>query len=40
MSPNSTFVGRNGEEITYTEYYKTQYGIDIKDKKQPMLVNR
>ena len=38
-TPTSTFNYRSGE-ITYVDYYKTQYQIDIKDLKQPLLVHR
>lgn len=27
-------------EITFVEYYKTQYDIDIRDRQQPMLLHR
>ena len=40
QSPSSTFENSKGQTITFLEYYKTQYGIDIKDPKQPMIVNR
>jgi len=38
-NPASTF-NRNGKEISFTEYFKEQYGLTIKDQKQPLLVNR
>uniref|UniRef100_A0A182QHG7 Uncharacterized protein n=1 Tax=Anopheles farauti TaxID=69004 RepID=A0A182QHG7_9DIPT len=38
-NPMSTF--RYGDrDITYVEYYKQQYGIDIHDHQQPLLLNR
>lgn len=33
-----TFSTKTGE-ITYVQYYKQQYNIDIKDKKQPLLIS-
>ena len=38
-SPKSSFESK-GEPITYIDYYKRQYNIDIKDLNQPLLVNR
>ncbi|XP_050076916.1 protein argonaute-3 [Anopheles maculipalpis] len=39
LNPMSTF--RKGErDITYVEYYKQHYGIDIHDHQQPLLLNR
>ena len=38
MTPMSTFKTRD-REMTYVEYYKTQYNIDIKDKSQPLLLS-
>ncbi|XP_035915342.1 protein argonaute-3-like [Anopheles stephensi] len=39
LNPMSTF--RYGErDITYVEYYKQQYSIDIHDHQQPLLLNR
>ena len=42
LSPESTFeTGFNsGQHQTYMEYYKNQYGIEIRDKKQPLLIHR
>ncbi|KAF2880626.1 hypothetical protein ILUMI_25545 [Ignelater luminosus] len=39
-NPEQTFQAHDGREISYVQYYKTQYGIDIKDTKQPLLLNR
>jgi aubergine-like protein len=39
-SPKSTFTNEKGEKISYLDYYKKQYGIDIKDHDQPLLINR
>ena len=38
--PNDTFLDHTGREKTYRDYYKTNYNIDIKDPKQPMLLTR
>ncbi|KAK4035484.1 hypothetical protein OUZ56_027572 [Daphnia magna] len=38
-NPQSTFDCQ-GEPMSYVDYYKKQYNIDIKDKGQPMLLNR
>lgn len=39
QSPTNTFQTKNGE-ISYVQYYKSQYSIDIKDLKQPLLISR
>jgi len=39
-SPKDSFTNEKGEKLTYVEYYKRQYGIDIRDPDQPMLINR
>lgn len=38
--PISKFKIRNGEQCTYFDYYKQRYGINIRDKDQPMLVSK
>lgn len=38
-SPKDTFIMKD-ETISYIEYYKRQYNIDIKDPNQPLLVNK
>lgn len=38
--PTSTFKLRKGEEISYQDYYKKNYSIDIGDLNQPLLVSR
>ncbi|CAO1364269.1 unnamed protein product [Diamesa tonsa] len=38
-NPLATFK-RGEEDVTYVDYYKTQYSIDITDLKQPLLINR
>jgi len=40
MSPTSTFKKSDGSEITFKEYYKKMYGIEIKVENQPLLINR
>lgn len=40
QSPSSTFLDDSGRGKTFAEYYKEKYGIEIGDKKQPMLVSR
>jgi len=40
MSPKSTFTNEKGEQLSYLEYYKRQYGIDVRDHDQPMLIHR
>ncbi|CAO1310298.1 unnamed protein product [Diamesa serratosioi] len=38
-NPLTTFK-RADIDVTYVEYYKTQYNIEITDFKQPLLINR
>ena len=38
-SPEDTFEGRTGP-TSFVQYYKQQYGIDVRDRKQPLLVSR
>lgn len=40
LKPTSTFSSRNGEEISYMDYYKKMYNIDISDTAQPLLIHR
>lgn len=40
MNPQDTFPTRDGGSITFTEYYKNQYDITIRDVNQPLLINR
>ncbi|OXU31859.1 hypothetical protein TSAR_014087, partial [Trichomalopsis sarcophagae] len=40
VTPASTFKKKTGEEISYSEYYKTKYHLRIKDMRQPLLVSR
>lgn len=39
QNPTMTFMA-NGQPISYVQYYKQQYNIDIHDLKQPLLINR
>lgn len=38
-NPMSTFDMR-GTPTTFYDYYKNHYGVEIKDKAQPLLLNR
>lgn len=38
-TPKSTF-GMNGRDVSYIEYYKSHYNIEITDADQPLLVSR
>uniref|UniRef100_H2Y4C9 Uncharacterized protein n=1 Tax=Ciona savignyi TaxID=51511 RepID=H2Y4C9_CIOSA len=40
MTPSSTFTTSKGDMITFVEYYRVQYKIEIQDLKQPLLVHR
>ena len=40
LTPTSSFTNSKGESISFQDYYKIQYKIDIKDLLQPMLVHR
>merc|ERR1719334_892021 len=39
QNPKSTF-DKNGTPITYIQYFREAYGIDIKDQVQPLLLHR
>lgn len=39
-TPSSTFVLKNGDQISYMDYYKKRYGIVIRNARQPMLVTK
>ncbi len=39
-SPQSTFADAQGNKISYVDYYRKQYSIDIKDLGQPLLIHR
>lgn len=38
-TPQSKFPHKNGEEISFVEYYKNRYAINIRDVNQPILVS-
>lgn len=38
-SPSHTFPRRDGTEISYVQYFKERYNLNIQDKQQPMLVS-
>ncbi|XP_056639087.1 protein argonaute-3 [Diorhabda sublineata] len=40
MSPQDTFPTRDGNSISFIDYYKKQYDITITDLTQPLLINR
>lgn len=40
MTPQDTFPNRDGEAISFIDYYKHQHNIIIKDINQPLLINR
>lgn len=39
QTPLSKFEGKDGQ-VTFMEYYKTNYGIELTDVNQPLLINR
>lgn len=39
-TPLDTFELRNGEKISYADYYRKQYNITDLDETQPMLISR
>jgi aubergine-like protein len=41
MNPMSTFhLRKEDRDITYAEYYKKRYEVDVRNTSQPMLVSR
>jgi len=40
QTPLSTFTTRTGGEISYQDYYKKHYNIEIEDLQQPLLIHR
>ncbi|KAL1438066.1 hypothetical protein MTO96_010408 [Rhipicephalus appendiculatus] len=40
LKPTSTFTFHSGEVITYIDYYKRIYNIEIQDSDQPLLLHR
>ncbi|GAA6088114.1 piwi-like protein 2 isoform X2 [Tachysurus ichikawai] len=39
-SPKDSFTMSDGTEISFTEYYRKNYGITVKELDQPLLVHR
>ncbi|XP_078658725.1 piwi-like protein 1 isoform X2 [Branchiostoma floridae x Branchiostoma belcheri] len=39
-SPTSCFTFHTGEEISFVDYYKKAYNINIADDSQPLIINR
>ena len=37
--PGDSFTNAKGESFTFLEYYKNNYGLDIRDPKQPMITS-
>ena len=40
LNPTHTFTKKNGEQISYVNYYQDVYKIKIRDIKQPLLISR
>lgn len=40
LNPDKTFTLSSGREISYVDYFKESWGVEIKDRRQPLLVNR
>uniref|UniRef100_A0A182MXI4 Aubergine n=1 Tax=Anopheles dirus TaxID=7168 RepID=A0A182MXI4_9DIPT len=38
-TPSSTFSTKQGETLSFVQYYKRAYNVNIQDTKQPMLVS-
>lgn len=39
-NPNSEFTFKSGEKVTYVEYFRRHWNIEIVDLKQPLLIHR
>ncbi|KAF0991535.1 hypothetical protein HZS_5224, partial [Henneguya salminicola] len=39
LTPSSEFTLKDGTKITFAEYYKKHYNLDIEDLKQPLLAS-
>lgn len=39
QTPMNKFRVSNNREVSYVDYYKTNYGLDIHDVKQPLLIS-
>ena len=40
QNPNTTFLNHDGRQISFKDYYKEHYNLEIKNLKQPLLVTR
>lgn len=40
MTPKDTFQSSTGESTTFVDYYKKQYGLEIRDINQPLLLHK
>lgn len=40
LTPTDKFKLKNGEEISFVDYYKRHWGLDIIDLNQPLLIHR
>ena len=40
INPTTTWKDSKGNDQSYVGYYKSQYDIDVRDKKQPILISR
>ena len=38
-TPQDTFTNAKGENVSFVDYYKNQYGLEVLDPKQPLLVS-
>lgn len=38
-TPESTFTNSRGQEISYLQYYGQHYDIEIRDRRQCLLIN-
>lgn len=39
-TPETTFTLKNGDVVSYIDYYKQKHKKDIKDRQQPMLISK
>ncbi|XP_049818094.1 piwi-like protein Siwi isoform X2 [Aethina tumida] len=39
-TPCSTFTGKDNKQISFIQYYKDRYNIEIRNKNQPLLISR
>ncbi|XP_008216870.1 piwi-like protein Siwi isoform X2 [Nasonia vitripennis] len=40
VTPSSTFRKKTGEEISYVQYYRSRYNLNIREMRQPLLVSK